>query len=201
MGSNPWLEVPASSDAASGPVMQDDGDVDSGLDVLVGVSRPIPGLPPVDRADRLPVAEVPNLEQVCVVGAHGGAGESTLAAWLNGRAMHGSWPFHPTDKPRVVLVARTTASGIERARLAARQWASSDVDVQLLGLVLMADTPGKLPQPMRQLIQHLSGGLPRTWTIPWVPRLRLEPEPSPSVPPGQSARVVRSIQQLITEKG
>lgn len=194
--SNPWLDTTAAPVAASAPVQAGDES-----DVLRGVGQPIPGIPPVDQADRLRVVEVTSLERVCVVGTHGGAGESTLAAWLGGRAMERSWPSYPQGKPVVVLVARTTATGIESARRAARQWASGDVPVQLLGLVLIADAGGKLPTQIRHLIQHLSGGVPHTWTVPWVPRLRLEPEPSPSVPTGPSARVVRSIQQLITEKG
>lgn len=196
MGSNPWLDAPA-------PVEPSPVSVASAPEpeVLRGVAEPVPGLPPVDRADRLEVAAIPNLDRVCVVGTHGGAGESTLAAWLEGRSMQRAWPTHPHGKPSVVLVARTTASGIEAARKAAHEWASGDVHVRLLGLVLVTDAGGKLPTQIRQLIQHLSGGLPRTWTVPWVPRLRLDPEPSPSVPSGPSARVVRSIQQVLTEKG
>lgn len=198
MGTNPWLAAQTAPEPVPAPALSAS---EEEPEVLRGVDAPIPGLPPIDQTDRLPVVEIPRLDRVCVVGVHGGAGESTLAAWLGGRAMNRSWPAHPQGKPLVVLVARTTASGIEAARRAARQWASGDVDVQLVGLVLVADAGGKMPPQLRELVKHLSGGLPRTWTVPWVPRLRLEPEPSPSVPPGPSARVVRSIQQVTTEKG
>lgn len=105
-------------------------------------------------------------------GTHGGAGESTLAALVTGsRAAGHAWPLprDVNDPQPVVLVARTSARGLESARVAATQWAAGDVlGVDLLGLVLMADAPGRLPRALRDLAQLVGGGVPRVWTVPWV---------------------------------
>ncbi|GAA4288606.1 DUF6668 family protein [Georgenia daeguensis] len=106
------------------------------------------------------------------LGTHGGAGESTLAGFVPSSAAAGhAWPL-PRDvggTQPVVLVARTSHRGLESARLAATQWAAGDVlGVELLGLVLMADAPGRLPRPLRDLARHVAGGVPRVWSVPWV---------------------------------
>jgi len=105
-------------------------------------------------------------------GTHGGAGETTLAAFVTGsRAADHAWPLprDVDDLQPVVLVARTSVRGLESARVAATQWAAGDVlGVDLLGLVLMADAPGRLPRALRDLSQLVGGGVPRVWTVPWV---------------------------------
>lgn len=116
---------------------------------------------------------------VWVVGAHGGAGVSTLLAlsepgeWSS---MERSWPYDPTGGVRpTVLVARTHASGLLAAQAALTQWAGNGVhpSVRLLGLVLMADAPGHLPKPLRDLAKVVGGGAPRTWSLPWSEAVRL----------------------------
>lgn len=112
---------------------------------------------------------------VWFTGCHGGAGETTLAGLLPGSGATGRrWPEH-TDggMPAVVLVARTSASGLLAARTAATQWAAGDTPaVALLGLVLMPDAPGRLPKPLRDLAEHVAGGVPRCWHLPWVEQWR-----------------------------
>jgi hypothetical protein len=74
----------------------------------------------------------------------------------------------------VVLVARTHASGLRAAQAAARQWASGALPtVRLLGLIAVADAPGKRPRALRELLELISGGVPQTWELPWVEALRL----------------------------
>ena len=83
------------------------------------------------------------------LGAHGGAGESTLEELFSGsRAADHSWPLTAAERPpaRVVLVARTHARGLRAAQSAIREWAAGDAQVLLLGLVLIADAPGRLPR-------------------------------------------------------
>ena len=60
------------------------------------------------------------------------------------------------------------------AKAVAKQWASGLVpDVELLGLVLVADAPGRLPKPLRDLTKLVGGGYPRTWSLSWTEAWRL----------------------------
>lgn len=112
-----------------------------------------------------------------VVGAHGGAGESTMAALVEGWAeTDHRWPDAPAAA--CVLTARTHARGLLRAQAALQQWASRGCPpVTLHGLILISDAPGPLPKPLRDLAAHVRGGSPRTWTIPWIPELRCDEVP------------------------
>ena len=121
------------------------------------------------------------------VGAHGGAGESTLQQLLEGsRAAGHAWPSAgdvAAEPSAVVLVARTSAHGLRAAQLAATQWASGSVAVRLLGLALIADAPGRLPKPLKDLAHVVAGGVPRSWRLPWVEPWRLGEPLSPQSAP------------------
>ena len=115
------------------------------------------------------------------LGAHGGAGVSTLAAFLPGGAhAHRCWPDPAHGGPRaVVLVCRTHLAGLDRARDAARQWAAADVPAGLLlgGAVAVADAPGRLTRPQSEALRLLSGVVPRLWAVPWIEDLRATADP------------------------
>ncbi len=121
------------------------------------------------------------------VGAHGGAGESTLEQLLEGSRANGhAWPHaeeRPMTLPPVILVARTHARGLRAAQLAATEWAAGNVPVQLYGLALVADAPGRLPKPLRDFATVIAGGLPRVWRLPWVEAWRLGEPVSPETTP------------------
>jgi hypothetical protein len=134
---------------------------------------------------------------VHVVGVSGGCGESTVAGLLPAAAGTGHrWPIghDPADaNPRVLLVARTTMASLVCAQRAAGQWAAGDVPgVELLGLVLTADSPGGDPRPIADLVGLITGGLPRIWRLPWMRDWRLLP-PDPASVPRPVAAVVRDI--------
>ena len=79
--------------------------------------------------DRLPRRLLGDDEQAAVwwLGAHGGAGESTLEELFSGsRAAGHSWPVTAANvaPARVVLVARTHAHGLRAAQSAIREWAA-----------------------------------------------------------------------------
>jgi hypothetical protein len=120
------------------------------------------------RPRRLPAA-------LWLVGAHGGAGESTIAGLIEGAmpADHG-WPQVPGEAlARVALVARTHASGLAAAQRALTQWAAGQVPgIELIGLVLVQDCPGRLPKELRQLAAVVAGGAPQVWHVPWVEDVR-----------------------------
>jgi len=145
------------------------------VEPATGPTAPQPHVPMPGEA--LPVRRSHAAASLWVVGAHGGAGESTLAE-LDGswRAAEHAWPELPTGAVApCVVVARTNVRGLLAARAALTQWAASGAgaSVQLLGLVLVADAPGKLPPPIRDLAKVVSGGAPRVWSVAWVEPWRL----------------------------
>ncbi len=107
------------------------------------------------------------------LGVHGGAGESSLAALfpMFPAAEH-QWPVHRSARTRVVLVARTNHRGMSAVQAAMRDWSVSyRGHTDVLGLVLMADRPGKLPRPLRDLLHDLGGATPNLWRLPWIEEL------------------------------
>lgn len=133
------------------------------------------------------------------LGAHGGAGESTLAALLPGsRPAEHVWPGPGEGPARVVLVARTGAHGLLRAQAAMTQWASGTVeDVELLGLVLIPDVPGHLPPALRALAKAICGGAPRVWHLPWSEELRRGADPTSSPHPRATRRLLAGVTALL----
>jgi hypothetical protein len=144
--------------------------------VLTRPDRPLPFVAAPEQGLR--TLRTPHNRWVWFVGAHGGCGESTLAELLpNAGAAEHRWPL-PADGgvPAVVLVARTSYTGLLAARAALTQWAAGDTPpVQLLGLVLSADAPGRDPKPLRDLADVVAGGTrDRTvWRLPWVEAWRI----------------------------
>jgi len=141
---------------------------------------PQPGVVRPDPAEQLPRRTL-SLEELLVplwwVGAHGGAGESTLEQLMPGsRAAGHAWPVSPDDSrpSRTALVARTHYSGLTAAQRALRDWASGSVPTQLEGLVLITDAPGKLPPDLRSLVELVASAAPgQTWQLPWQPDWRI----------------------------
>jgi hypothetical protein len=138
--------------------------------------KPQPGIQAPAQADRLAHRRVDAAAAASVrlwwLGVHGGAGESTLEQLLeDSRAAGHCWPVCApgiATLPRVVLVARTNAHALRAAQLAATEWAGETVRADLLGLVLIADAPGRLPRALRDLAELVAGGVPRVWQLPWV---------------------------------
>jgi hypothetical protein len=171
-----------------------------------GPDRPQPGQVSALVGGGLPFIGVPDEHARAAgwwwVGAHGGAGVSTLHALMpDGFEAYRCWPTSTIIRPlRAVLVARTHAAGLAAARDAARQWASGQVPIALLGLVLIADTPGRLPRRLRGSQRLLAGAVPRTWTIAWIESYRLG-ELDPQRPPAPLARLAADLSALIETGG
>lgn len=126
----------------------------------------------------LPVRTVRADRRPCwFVGCHGGAATTTLANLVKGGADAGRyWPIPESGAPaRVVLVARSNSAGLAAAQAAARQWALGSLNdqVELLGLAVVADAPGRLPKPLRDHLDLVAGAVPAVWFLPWVDALRL----------------------------
>ncbi|MFE6808595.1 DUF6668 family protein [Streptomyces sp. NPDC057681] len=133
------------------------------------------------------------------LGCHGGAGVTTLQQTVPGGVDAGRvWPGPPATGGRqpVVLVCRSHASGLMAAQQAAVQWASGQVPhIDLLGLVAVADAPGRLPRPLRDALRLVSGGVPRAWHLPWVEAWR-QGAPVTEAAPRELAALGRELSHL-----
>ncbi|MGP6175499.1 DUF6668 family protein [Corynebacterium sp. A21] len=108
-----------------------------------------------------------------LVGAHGGAGTTTLAtSWAPAAEAMMTWPS--AEKfPYVALVCRSHLTGLESAHeLALQAKAGLAGNCRLLGVVVVADAPGKLPKKLRQKIDVVRSTVSHLWQIPWIPGLR-----------------------------
>lgn len=171
------------------PWFEDDAAVPEESAVLQrGAPAPQPGALPVVTG--LPTATHAQKAALWIVGAHGGAGETTLAQLHPGFAAAGHcWP----REGRAVLVCRTTATGLAAAQNAAIQWASGAVPAELMGLVIIDASPGRQPKPLRELAAVISGGVPRTWHLNWIEAWRLGETPTPDT----DRRTRRLVDDLI----
>lgn len=200
MSANPWIQLP-DTDVDAAEQGASDAPVVPRADLIPPVA-PQSGVTMPRVADRFPRREVyARLEQearLWWVGVHGGAGESTLEQLLEGsRAAGHAWPIVPADEgarpARVVLVARTHARGLRAAQLAATEWASGDVPVDLQGLVLLADAPGRLPKPLKEFARLVAGGVPQVWHLPWVESWRIGEAVSEDTAPKDVARLLEHL--------
>jgi len=162
------------------------------------------------------------------VAAHGGSGarllaqlswqpyEAALDAAVQGETVD-EWPGYgmcagrawpdPELEPTaaVVVVCRTTMRGLAWARDLAAQYLSGQAPerLQLLGLVTIADVPGRLPPTITASRGLVAGAYTQHWAVPYVPEYRLltglPDEPRPPLHPAV-ADVLAEIRTL-TSKG
>ncbi|WP_051047465.1 DUF6668 family protein [Nocardia asiatica] len=128
-----------------------------------------------------------------LVGAHGGAGASTLArTWAPAGDARRGWPA--ADRySNVVVVARTHRVGLHAAHVALRQAAAGLIgECTLLGLVVVADHDGALPKTLRRQLDLVEELAPAAWRVPFIPVYRLlhhdqmpqwSPRDAPAEPP------------------
>ncbi|MBO8195960.1 hypothetical protein ITI46_30580 [Streptomyces oryzae] len=126
------------------------------------------------------------------VGAHGGAGASTLAEVVGGHDMGRGWPDPARGEPgEVLLVARTHGTGLRAAgrALEALQRGEHPAGVELLAVVLVADGPGHLPLHLGQRVRVLRSAADVV-RVPWIPEWRGEKRTGPT------PKVVRELAAL-----
>ncbi|MGC4769036.1 DUF6668 family protein [Micromonospora sp. DT44] len=115
------------------------------------------------------------------IAAHGGAGTTTLTRMLGGIDLGCRWPDAALGEPaKVMLVARTNAEGMGAAgrALNALREGRHPAAMRLIGLVLVADAPGRLPLALARRIRVLRSIAP-VHRVPWMPAWRL------GIPPRQ----------------
>jgi len=186
--SNPWLARPAEPTAEPEPEPT----------VAPATGPTAPHGPQVSSPGPLPMRlEFHAVDvRLWVTGAHGGAGTTTLATLLEGHDGTCAWPGYPSP---TLLVARTHMAGLTAAQAAARQWAGRgvpSVQTNLLGLVLVADAPGRLPRPLQELSRVVAGGVPRVWHLPWVEEWRVGQQPRTL--PRPIHRLLQDVSALVT---
>lgn len=160
---NPWITSPTADTA-------EEETPDTYMPPTAVINAPLKGMVEPDAADRLARRTMTGSAELWIIGAHGGAGESRIADLLGARATDHCWPvLQDGSKPRVLLVCRADMRGLTAARNALTQWVSGAApEVELLGIAVLADAPGKTPKALRDFAAIVGGGAPRLWTLPWV---------------------------------
>lgn len=189
---NPWISQ-LEDDLAEPQTV---GPVASGL-LRPSLASPQPGdISPPPASTRLPQRQRSERPALWWLGVHGGAGESTLARLAPGSRPAGhAWPIG-TGVP-VVLVARSNRTGFACLSAAAREWASSHVAATLLGAVVVADAPGRLPRSLAEQLEFAEGAVPALWCLPWCERWRLE-LPSLETAPRAVRNLLEDLNQHLT---
>ncbi|MEV0764807.1 hypothetical protein [Nocardia sp. NPDC050435] len=130
--------------------------------------------PPAER--RAPIRHTalpitgPHPPLFAVLGAHGGAATSTLARWWGPAADSGlAWPAAPTTTQKVVVAARLCMPGLIAAAERLREWHAglAPEGVVVVGLVLSAVRPGRVPAPVRRYREVVTGLADAVHTIGW----------------------------------
>lgn len=141
----------------------------------------------------LPVVLSDYQDDIVLVGAHGGAGTSTVAE-LTGLVDGGHvWPVSAPVANRVLVVARTNMAGLRAAQAAAlRVYSGAVRGVDVVGVVLVADVPGRrIPRELVDMTRAVKAAFPTSITIDWVSELRLGKRPS-----RLSGRLVRAVDDI-----
>lgn len=137
----------------------------------------------------LPLRQITGAEGLArcwFLGVHGGAGESTLTALFAGfAAANHQWPVssRALARSRVVLCARTNFWGMTAVMHVAGQWDAAGLRDRVampLGLVLIADRPGRLPKSLEAFARHLEAATDHVWRLPWVEAWAAGEVPSPA---------------------
>lgn len=183
-----------------------DDDAATGLDVLglghvTGPAIPPPAPTPLNPALRLPASwpprrpTVPGEHLVQVVGLHGGAGTSTMAALIGPAAIDcGAGLDNVVDVTVPVLfVTRSHARGLDLALRIGQQFAARNLDpLPVLGLCVIHDAPS-LSKGLARALRSVERSLPNCWTLPWNEDVRHDPALPPAADRGRMARDVRRI--------
>lgn len=142
------------------------------------------------------ISSAPSAAGWFLLAAHGGAGAGLLSRLSSatsdldqviGQDAGQLWPAPSLEiTGAVVVVTRTTVSGLTKARDLAAQYlaGAAPPGTELLGVVLVADQPGKPPAAVATSVKLLDGVFARTWQVPYVPQYRLiGPDQTPPMHP------------------
>lgn len=113
---------------------------------------------------------------VWLLGAHGGAGVSTLEKmWAPAGDSRRGWPAADAT-PFVVIVSRMQVSGLDAAHQLALQHRAQKVGAcGLLGLVTVAAAPGKPAVSVVRRREIVAAAAGASWHVDWTPELLSTP--------------------------
>jgi hypothetical protein len=145
-------------------------------------------------------------DQLWLLGAHGGAGVSTLRRCLQQAKIQAgdagrAWP-QPSGLP-VLIVARSHGRGVAAANAAARQHLSGHAPpgTRLAGCILIPDGPGRLPRGMlAEIDRQVTGVYPVTLGAPWAEEYRMfDPDRTQHWPPlpAEMDQLARGVAELL----
>ncbi|MCF3136857.1 hypothetical protein, partial [Streptomyces olivochromogenes] len=103
----------------------------------------------------------------------------SLVEALGGVDLGARWPEPTRGEPRrIVLVGRTSARGLRSVSqaLGALKEGRAPQGLDLLGVVLVADAPGRLPLGLLRRIRVLRS-VTHVHRVPWIPAWRLGGRP------------------------
>lgn len=140
------------------------------------------------------------MQQFWLVGAHGGAGTSTWARLVDAGDAGCQWPSITGGEADVIVVCRSHMTGLEAARKAGMQWAAGAVPgVNLLGLLIVPDIPGRLPKVLRLAAAKTAGAFPVVIHAPWVGAWRMNVRAEVDTPSRALAKALDEVLALRKE--
>jgi len=160
---------------------------------------PAPLNPAVRVPESWPIAPAPSgpdAAQIQLVGLHGGAGTSTLAAEIGPAALDcgvGLDALVTTELP-VLFVTRSHARGLDLALRLGQQYAARSLDpLMILGVCVVEDAP-TLTKGLARILRSVQKSLPNCWTVAWDEDLRHDPAlPAPAT----RGRLARDIRRML----
>ncbi|WP_052336201.1 DUF6668 family protein [Nocardioides alkalitolerans] len=165
-----WTVAPIDAGATS--ELDERQDVDGERDQLwAAVDLPVTPTRPATVSPRI-TRPAPRDDRFVWVGAHDGAGETSLAKATGlGLPLTRQWPLRAIGWPGdVVIVARATSEGLSAASTLMREVLSGAIDdVRLLALVVVADRrrggPGR---DVQVRLHELEAVAPTIIRVPWI---------------------------------
>lgn len=142
-------------------------------------ASPVPGwlaVPSESRSAPVWDAPVPRTSGpdpvIWLLGAHGGAGVSTLeSVWAPAADSQRGWPAADAA-PFVVVVARMHAAGLDAAhQLCLQHQGGKAGGCELLGLVTVAAAPGKPAVSLARRRELVAAAAGASWHLDWMPEL------------------------------
>ena len=132
------------------------------------------------------------------VGAHGGAGASSLAATGTGADLTAAWPDPAFGWPSAVaVVCRSNMAGLDAAARLLQEAAAGLVpDLHVVALVVVDDQPARHSKKIRTRIRELGGTVPHVFRVPWINSWREEPYK----PARSTAKVAVRIEALVEKE-
>jgi hypothetical protein len=136
---------------------------------------------------------------VQLVGLHGGAGTTTLAALAGPGAIDlGTSLTGAAASVPVLFVTRTHARGLDLALRLGQQWAAGGISpLRVVGLAAVYDAPTLTPALTRTL-KSVTKTLPHCWVFRWDENLRASAAPPSAAPSGRLGRELKNIRKHAT---